>query len=234
HSYNFTYVHRGISFESALIDAITRIRTGESSHVLAGGTDELTANYFTITDRMGFWKRKPVDSLHLFADTTRGTVAGEGAAFFLLQNNPGGKTYARLDGITTFLDPGSFDGVTQKMDAFLQSQQTAIGDIDLVLLGMNGDPGSDGIYHFLASNRLKNTPLAYFKHLSGEYHTASSFALWLAAMILKDGRVPEIVRPESLPGTPQKQVQVPGSIRKLLIYNHFRKNNHSLILLSRP
>ena len=82
HGYNFTYVHRGISFESALIDAMTQLHLGEFSNVLVGGSDELTSNSFAITSRLGFWKQKPIQSLNLLKDITRGTIAGEGSSFF--------------------------------------------------------------------------------------------------------------------------------------------------------
>ena len=41
HAYNVTYVHRGLSFESALIDGIMSIAEGKQ-HVLAGAMDEIT------------------------------------------------------------------------------------------------------------------------------------------------------------------------------------------------
>ena len=41
HAYNVTYVHRGLSFESALIDGIISIAEGKQ-HVLAGAMDEIT------------------------------------------------------------------------------------------------------------------------------------------------------------------------------------------------
>lgn len=82
HGYNFTYVHRGISFESALTDAMIQLQLGEFSNALVGGSDELTANSFAITSRLGYWKQKPVHPMNLLDDPQRGTIAGEGASLF--------------------------------------------------------------------------------------------------------------------------------------------------------
>jgi hypothetical protein len=62
--------------------------------------------------------------------------------------------------------------------------------------------------------------IAYYKHLSGEYHTANAFALWLAAMILKK---------ETLPGVVKLRVAGDAPITDIVIYNHFRNLEHSLI-----
>ena len=225
HGYNFTYVHRGISFESALIDALMQIQTGEFNNVLVGGSDELTANSFAITGRMGFWKQKPVSSLNLLDDQQRGTIAGEGASFLFLEKNKNQHTYARLAGVTTFLKPGSHLEVSERLRNFLACHGLTTNNISLAILGLNGDPQSDLIYHDLVETDFPNTALACFKNLCGEYHTASSFATWLGAMVIKTQSVPDVTRVNFL--------LQPDRIEHVLIYNHFRGNNHSFILLSR-
>src|ERR1039457_1354915 len=102
HNYNFTYVNRGISFESALLDSLTRLRLGDSASVLLGGVDELTDNAWTIMNRLGHWKRNPLNNLKLFNDKTRGSIAGEGAAFFFLSSSKNGSSYAEISGTDTF------------------------------------------------------------------------------------------------------------------------------------
>lgn len=69
HSYNNTYVHRGFSFESALLDAALLLQEGEASTVLAGAVDEMTPALHAILGRMGCWEKAP---------------PGEGVTFFLL------------------------------------------------------------------------------------------------------------------------------------------------------
>jgi 3-oxoacyl-[acyl-carrier-protein] synthase II len=225
HGYNFTFVHRGISFESALMDAITQMQIGEFSNILVGGSDELTSNSFAITSRLGYWKQKPVHSLDLLNDQQRGSIAGEGASFFFLENKLNEHTYARLSGVTTFLKPTSRPEIKQRLIDFLATHGLIADDIDLVILGLNGDPRTDLIYHDLVEMAFQNKPLAYFKHLCGEFHTASAFATWLAAMVIKTQSVPDIVRVN-----PKAQQPHPDHV---LIYNHYRESNHAFILLSR-
>jgi len=222
HNYNFTYVHRGFSFESALLDCFIRINSGESGTILLGGLDELTPNTFTILQRLGHYKKKPVNNLGLLNDHTRGAIAGEGAAFFLLSANPGEKNYAKIEALDTFYKPIS-DSIPAYITEFLERSGKRIDEIDLVLMGISGDPANDKVYGDVRNHLFKEKPQAWFKHLCGEYQTASSFGLWLAAMILKTGQVPETIRLEGAkPG-------MPGNI---LIYNHYRNLDHSLMLVS--
>ncbi|MEI7896619.1 MAG: beta-ketoacyl synthase N-terminal-like domain-containing protein [bacterium] len=226
HGYNFTYVHRGISFESALLDATTQMQTGEFANVLVGGSDELTAHSFEIMSRMGYWKQKHIQSLKLLDDAQRGTIAGEGASFLFLENQKRESSYARLTGVSTFINPSGSTEIRKKYRDFLDAHGLATKDISLVILGLNGDRRTDKIYRDLSETEFIQTPLAFFKHLCGEYHTASSFATWLAAMILKTQSVPAVTRVNAY--------QPEDGIRHVLIYNHFRGNNHAFILLSRP
>ena len=48
HAYNNTFVHKGISFESALLDGIMLMRDNEASNFLVGAIDELTDNSYII------------------------------------------------------------------------------------------------------------------------------------------------------------------------------------------
>ena len=68
HSYNVTYVHRGLSFESALIDAAMQVAEGRRN-ILLGAVDEITPSSADIQRRLGM---------------TREYELGEGANFFLL------------------------------------------------------------------------------------------------------------------------------------------------------
>jgi 3-oxoacyl-(acyl-carrier-protein) synthase len=221
HNYNFTYVHRGFSFESALLDSFIRINSGESGTVLLGGMDEMTPNTFTILQRLGQYKQKPVNNSELLKDHTRGAVAGEGSAFFLLSSKPGMRNYAKIDALDTFYKPEQ-DKIPAHISEFLERSGKHIEEIDLVLLGMNGDHANDRVYEDAGTILFQNKPRAWFKHLCGEYQTASAFGLWLAARILENGNVPDVVRLNSITGRP-------GNI---LIYNHYRNLDHSLMLVS--
>lgn len=110
--YNNTFVHRGFSFENAVLDATLLLQEGEAANVLTGGIDELTDASFEIISRFGVYRHAP---------------AGEGAAFFLLTSEPGD---VKLEGMATFYRP---EDVGQEMRLFLQDRAVDPASIDLVI-----------------------------------------------------------------------------------------------------
>ena len=96
-------------------------------------------------------------------------------------------------------------------------------DIDAVILGFSGDAKSD-VYYKNAMSLFKNSALLYYKHLSGEFNTASGFSTFMACHILKNQEIPDVMMINDL----KKQ-----EIRNILLYNHLGGSDHSLVLLGR-
>ena len=101
HHYNNTFVHRGFSFESALLDSIMLLEENEAPDVLVGGLDEITDTSHRILSRMGLYKRNPPAGTAIFSSGSKGCIAGEGAAFFLLAKEPSSHDYAELSALST-------------------------------------------------------------------------------------------------------------------------------------
>lgn len=221
--YNMTYTHRGFSFESALTDAIMLLNEGHFQSVLAGGVDEIGKNKFLSFDRIGHWKKPDTGNLKLLEYDSAGTIAGEGSTFFLLQNSSSQYTYALLKSVHTFSNPSDTRAIIKQAEWFLSQQGLEVSDIDLVLLGLNGDRQFDAVYYELMATVFSISGQAYYKHLCGEYHTSTAFALWLAANILSLQQVPPIIRLNN---------RKAKTINHILIYNHYRDVNHSFILAS--
>jgi len=222
HELNFTYVHRGISFELALQDAMMHLNEGTASHILAGGVDELTNVTFDILKRMGIIKKNNVSNFSIYADHDKGTIYGEGAGFFMLSSSEDPKNYAKILQVKTLLKPKSHEEVSAFISEAIESAGLQLNDISLVAGGMNGDQEGDEVYHFLQQNLLAVKPWIGFKHLCGEYHTAGAFGLWLSAKILKEQRIPVLV---------MNSDPVKGEIRNILLYNHYLNDNHVVYLL---
>jgi len=219
HNYNNTFVHKGISFESALIDAIMLLKVQEANDILVGGTEEMVDTSFKVLTRMGLYKRHPVSNLELFNDHSKGTIGGEGAAFFVLSDKDSPDNLASLTGVKTLYRPNSIaDGIA----VFLKSHGLKIDDIDLIITGKNGDIKNDAVYEDLSNSLFTNTTLANYKHLCGEFPVSSSFALWLAANIAGSGVIPKVVI----------ERQTDKSPKNILIYNHYQNKYHSLMLVS--
>lgn len=222
HNYNNTFVHRGFSFESALLDGMMMIEEGDAKNVLVGGLDEITDTSHAILSRIGLYKQHPVSNTDLLTDTAKGTIAGEGAAFFLLSNEAAADNYAQLNGLHTFYKPASGADIEKEISSFLTAQGISINDIDIVITGRNGDTKGDAIYDALEQSLFHTTRNITFKQLSGEYPTATGFALWLAAGIVKEQNVPAAIADQ----------EITGPIKRVLIYNHSNRIHHSLMLLS--
>jgi 3-oxoacyl-[acyl-carrier-protein] synthase II len=223
HNYNSTYVHRTFSFESCLLDALMQIEERTADHILVGGIDEMTMNHLNIIRRLGHFKMKPSPALDLLNYKSPGAIAGEGSGYYLLSPEKSGSTYATISGVATFYRPGRTDELGNRIISFLSSLNSGIEDIDIFLAGINGDMESDQIYYRLFETIFADKAFAYFKHLCGEYHTASSFALWVAANCIRNQHYPGILKVNSIK---------PDRIRNILIYNQYNRVNHSLILVS--
>ncbi len=223
-NYNFTYVHKGFSFESAVLDALMTLAEGEAKNILVGGHDEMTDKYYRVADRIGYWKTgDAVPTMELVNSKTPGSIAGEGAAFFILSSEKSETSYAKLRAIKTIYKPENDQEIEMKVSELLASKGLTPNDIDVVVYGNNGDSRFDKVYTHLQNNLFKNSTSVYFKHLCGEYQTAGSFATWVAAKIIKTQSIPSVL----LIGENKTK-----QIKNVLIYNTFLDADHSVYLLS--
>lgn len=222
-NYNNAFVHRGFSFESALLDGMMLLKENDATNVLVGAIDEITNTSHTILNRLGLYKQGPVSNLDIYKTKTKGTIAGEGAIFFLLANEPAATDYAKLDGLHTFYKPYGINEIEKQVASFLEKHSMNTGDIDLIITGENGDAGEDRIYEQLGKTVFNNKASINYKHLCGEYPTAAAFAMWLAAVTIRSGAVPAAL---NYTGSVYKK------IRRILIYNNYQGIHHSLSLLS--
>ena len=223
-NYNLTYVHGPVSLENALLDSLMWLEEKPSANVLLGGVEEISEVYFDITNGMGFWKKSGISNLDLRKDKTPGTIAGEGASFFLLSKEASPQNYCQIRGLSTSYNPEKQDIAVEHIENFLAAHNLSPDDIDLVILGYNGDPETDAFYEPVARYFDGKAVKTWFKHLCGEHYVASSFALWMAARILKSQVVPPIIRLDNQ--------QKPGRIGNILIFNHHKNIHHSLMLVS--
>jgi len=222
HNYNFTYVNRGFSFESALLDGMMHLDEGRKN-VLIGGADEMSRHYFDITKKTGWWKKNGIPNSKLLESESEGALCGEGVSFFVLSSQVKDTSFAELKALKMIYKPEGIEKISTDLDGFLKEQKLEPEDIDLVITGNSGDYSGDAVYYQLLNKRFPNTPSAYFKHLTGEYQTASSFAFWLASNIIKHQDYPEFI---------QLNDKKANKLNNILIYNHYFNINHSFMLLS--
>ncbi|MBK6331335.1 MAG: beta-ketoacyl synthase chain length factor [Bacteroidetes bacterium] len=224
-SYNVTYAHRGFSFEHTLVDASLLLAEGEANHVLAGSFDEMTLEHFTVKKVWGYWKVEPIESKDLLLSKTPGTIAGEGSAFFILGNQKTKQNQAFIKSIRTMYKPTA-EEIAFQIDSILQENDLLSSDIDVLMLGNNGNSNQQH-HDLLFADKFLNANFLYFKHLCGEFDTASQFGFWLSTQILEKQQIPK-----ALYGPNNQHKEEKKEIKQVLFYNNYFELNQSLILLS--
>lgn len=204
--YNNTFVHRGFSFEHAVLDSLMQLHEGNAANVLTGGFDEITREHFYIKSRIGYWKTDETQPADIFSSNTPGALAGEGAVFFVLGTTPANVS---LEGIKMMYKPTQ-ESLGRSLETFLTQHQLTPAEINLLVTGQSGDSNHDHWYQYLQQTYFPATTSTPFKHLCGEYDTAGAFAMWMAA----------------------QQMQQPA-LKHVLIYNQFFGEQHTFVLLGR-
>jgi 3-oxoacyl-[acyl-carrier-protein] synthase II len=213
-NYNTTYVHRGFAFETALQDAMMQIEDQPAKRILLGGFDETDKDQFAISVRTGYHRREPVNSLSLFQSPGLGTLQGEGAAFFAISGEKTDRTYAKLGDIKMIYAPTDALELIEAIQQMLLENDLSTKDINVVINGIGGDIKNDALSNEVIDTMFATNQQAVFKHLCGEYCTASAFGMWLGVKMLYHQVIPEIVK-----------------INHIHQLNHFRGKNYGLILL---
>ncbi|HXB09984.1 MAG TPA: beta-ketoacyl synthase chain length factor [Puia sp.] len=191
--YNTTYVHRGLSFESALIDAAMLVKEHRGSSWLVGGVDEISGHHYRFERAEGWY--------------SHGSMAGEGAAIFLVNDAAAG-ALVLVKGIAAFQEERE-EAVKAALALFLERYLPEGGRPDCLISGENGDSRVLKWYRLCEAVLGRDVPVVRFKHLCGEFPTASAFALWLACSRPLNGK----------------------DRQTILIYNNYKFSQHSLILL---
>jgi hypothetical protein len=221
HNYNITHVHRGLAFENALLDVVMFLNENRNAEMLVGCTDEISAYNYNIDRNAGSFREEPVSNQDLYQQKAPGTIAGEGA-FMVWMNNQSSGAVARLDAVKSIHSQHP-EQVRQALKIFLSENMKADESPDLLISGENGDERIMPYYEAVESSIGASVGVARFKHLSGEYCTATSFACWLSIQIMQTGKIPALLIKKNASADP---------IQRILIYNNYRGAQHSFILIS--
>lgn len=186
HGHNMTYVHRGHSFEHAMINSSLYLADHPGETVLTGAIDELTESSHLLMQRAGVYTTDPVVPSGIFGGQQSGAIAGEGAVFFMVSNERTGSRI-RISNLQLVVTPDH----TIAQEALLQLlAKTPIQEIDLVLLGYNGTAQTQPFYESLSTSVFSATARATFKQECGEYATAGAYGLALLWSGITTGEFP--------------------------------------------
>lgn len=219
HNYNITYSHRGISFDSALFDAVLKFQLGQFSNAMVIGADEMTEAYFQMFEKTSKWKKKMINPQDLFNSGTKGTIAGENCVSIFLSDKKNEKTLCELVDTQIVYKPTE-EKIKQIYLSLLEKGK--LKGVDGIITGKNGDIENDNEYDRLIQQIAPNTPIFNFKHLFGESFTSSSVGLYIGAKCLAKQYIPAHLSAHN------ERLENPKS---LLLINHFSQLDYSFTLL---
>jgi len=139
---------------------------------------------------------------------------------FIVNNEPE-KAIARLKGLLT-LHTTNERQVTEALTGFLAKHSDKGQEPDLFFSGENGDNRLRHYYTAAESLFNSGTTIARFKHISGEFPTASAIALWLACYTQN--------------GPPLHCIKKQGTsrqVKNIVIYNNYKGIQHSFIYVQK-
>ena len=90
--YNNTYASKGVGFENALTDAMMQLNENASLNFLIGSYDEAAEIQYNASIRASHFKTEFINNLSLFDTNTKGSIQGEGSAFFMLSGKSSAST----------------------------------------------------------------------------------------------------------------------------------------------
>jgi hypothetical protein len=154
------------------------------------------------------YRKEPSTPDSVLNDCEIGSIAGEGANFLLICRDENQKGL-RIRNVSAFVTREA-ETALDKVNQFLNSNQIKPEDIDLVMLGVNGDSRTAAFYQRLRDVLFRNNAQGAFKHICGEYPVASSFAVGLLASSLSSG-LPEATILN----------KAPDKLNRILLVNNF-------------
>ncbi len=222
HGYNITHLHLGLAFENAMIDADMFLNESPENNYLIGAIDDISTYNYYFEDKGGWYKEAAIKSDALYDTNSPGSIAGEAAVMFRVDANKN-DAIAKVVAVDT-LHSRNEESVQGKLTQFIKTHLPAGEKIDLLLSGENGDNRLQSFFN-IAEAAADGAAIARFKHMSGEYPTATAMGLWLAC---------NIIQQQSMPSHMIKKQGSSSAYKNVLLYNTYKGIQHSFILVSLP
>ena len=221
HGYNITHLHLGLAFEFAMTDADMMLNENPSNSYLLGAVDDIATYNYYFEDKAGWYKKENFSNKALYETNSPGSIAGEAAAMFLVNGEKTG-SIAKVHAVDT-LHHEDESVMKEKLLQFIKKYLPAGEKIDLLLTGENGDNRLLKYYTSCESVMENDVTIGRFKHLSGEYPTATAMGLWLCC---------ELLQKRSMPVHMVKRKGSTLEYKNVLIYNNYKSIQHSFMLVS--
>lgn len=166
HGYNNTYSHKGLSFESALLDGWLQIKAWAIGNALVGSHDEVTPMMASVFN-------------HIHPDYA--FISETSVSAMLSGEMHQGDCLCEVEDVAILYKPSA----DELLGAIHAEPHTA------VMLGVNGNPLNDGAYDELIGHLPSSIATMHYKHIFGENFSSPAIAFYAGAMILHNRIVPE-------------------------------------------
>ena len=164
HGYNNTYSHKGISFESSLLDAWIQMKSGMIRNALIGAHDEVT----------------PFMDLVLERTHPEYSFVSEASVSAVLTNNTSSNNICEVVDVKLFHRPDKKE-LANLLDKNIDN---------VLLLGVNGNTLNDNPYENLLKELSYKPYTLQYKNVFGENFSASALGFYVGAKILEKQMIP--------------------------------------------
>lgn len=164
HGYNNTYSHKGISFESSLLDAWIQMKNGMIRNALVGAHDEVS----------------PFMDLVLERTHPEYSFVSEASVSAVLTNNMSSNNICEVVEVKLFHRPDVKE-LTNLLDKNIDN---------VLLLGINGNTLNDRPYENLLKALSYKPHTLQYKNIFGENFSASALGFYVGAKILEKQMIP--------------------------------------------
>lgn len=230
--YNATYSHRGISFDSALLDAVMQMESGSIGSALVGAHDEMSPTYFEFMKKSGY-----VDGMH--------EICSEAAVSVMLSTDAT-NAVARICGAELMYRPTE-QMLRYNFGRLLDRAGISEQGLDGIVLGVSGNPDKDGCYSaalkHLFGNGVdssgKGIPLLCYKNIFGEGFSSSALGFYAAVCCIRNGHIPKVMYAgryfggDMVSGGVKDNTVNDGGIGRLLLINMAEGRDCALIILEK-
>ncbi len=162
HGYNNTYSHKGISFESALLDSWLQIKSGMMKNALVGSHDEATP-----------FMSKIMESTH-----PEYSMISEASVSAVLTGETLSSNLCELSEVGIYYRPELSEIASQ------------LEESDYLIVGTNGNDLND-IHYRKILEKLNNRPvILQYRNIFGDNFSSSALGFYTGVKILEQQRIP--------------------------------------------
>ena len=220
--YNITHSQIGLAFEYSMIDASDLILENPDKTYLIGAVDDISEYNYFFEVKSGCYKEEIISNKNLYESISDGSISGEGSCMFIVNGNKH-DAIAKVSAIDVFYNEEP-SIISDRLAIFINKYLLEDEKIDLLITGENGDNRILKYYESCESIMNEDVSIVRFKHMSGEYPTATSMALWFCCQIFKKQHIPIHMY--------KKNSEIKKSYRNAIIYNSYQGVQHSFTLVS--